>query len=44
MNKNVDIKFRLKFRKKFNPDTGTMDNITKNVLITMRVLYKSMRM
>lgn len=44
MKKNVDIKFRLKFRKKFNPDTGTMDSITKNVLITMRVLYKSMRM
>ena len=44
MNKNVDIKFRLKFRKKFNPDTGTMDNITKNVLITMRILYKTMRM
>ena len=44
MKKNVDIKFRLKFRKKFNPDTGTMDNITKNVLITMRILYKKMRM
>ena len=44
MKKNVEIKFRLKFRKKFNPETGTMDTIMKDVLITMRVLYKSMRM
>ena len=44
MKKNVDIKFRLKFRKKFNPETGTMDTIMKDVLITMRVFYKSMRM
>lgn len=40
---NADIVFRLKYRKKFNPDNGLMERITKNVLITMRITYKSMR-
>ena len=41
--KNVDIIFRLKYRKKINPDNGLMERITQNVLITMRITYKSMR-
>jgi len=41
--KNTDVYFRLKYRKKFNPDNGLMERITQNVLITMRITYKSMR-
>ncbi len=44
MNENLDVKFRLKTRKKINPRTGLKEENKQNVLITMRVCYMSNRM
>ncbi len=44
MKKNVDIKFRLRFRRIKDSATGESVMGSKNVLITMRVAYGSLRM
>ena len=40
----IDVKFRLKVRKKANPLNGLKEECFRNVLITMRVCYMSNRM
>ena len=44
MKKNVDIKFRLRFRRIKDSATGESVMGSKNVLITMRLAYGSLRM
>ena len=44
METKLDIKFRLKQRKVKDPETGMSVQSTRNVLITMRVVYGTISM